>query len=230
MTGASISKELTTGDWDNGKIWVEKKLGNSYSYTEGYSIEIAKGNSQVINIAGAENNIEESYTGAGQRTSRTVSGKGVKQEWKYSRDTGATLSYSASKQYGNTINTFNFDWTNKAAASFSFSATASFSFSASASFAIAISLAASMKIDLNPLDLNIKVPWSGISIGITKGGDINLVLPACSVQIKGPAPDIVVKGAGPKVEMGMAEIKQKVAEIKNTTGLNFSGSILNLFL
>lgn len=128
-------------DWTN--IWVEKKFGDSYEYTEGSTISVTKGGSQDVEIGGVH--VEESYRGNGTRKSwsiRGVSGKPSEEkkwngkgtlvyhstsivtdesvtetEMKFDRGNGAMYSYSGSSGTGMTYSGFDFNFSNGAKAS-----------------------------------------------------------------------------------------------------------------
>jgi hypothetical protein len=127
-------------------IWVQKTLGDSYEYTEGSTISVAKGSTQEIEIGGVH--IEEAYRGDGSKksySSRGISGEPSKEkkwtgkgtliyesettkenefindlEKKYDRNTGALYSHTHSQGTGMGLAEFAFDYSNKVGLSFNF--------------------------------------------------------------------------------------------------------------
>ncbi|MCP3900647.1 MAG: hypothetical protein GY707_13135 [Desulfobacteraceae bacterium] len=85
----------SSGDGDEGwkNVWVEKKFGDSYEYTEGNSVSIVRGNSQEIIFDGRE--IVEKYKGDGSAKKYYYkSGSGRKEEKKWNHKTGKLVSDS----------------------------------------------------------------------------------------------------------------------------------------
>jgi len=162
-------------NWDNGKIWVEKKFGNSYEYTEGNKISITKGHSQEIVIGGKT--IEEKYSANIDKTGIVKrryykSASGVSEERKWTK-TGFLLSDNYSFTAGddleikNTIShTYgvksNTSWDHTDSSSFSVkkgtststsiyfgsSASASIKFSASTSFSLNVAAKCDVALSL----------------------------------------------------------------------------------
>jgi hypothetical protein len=122
-------------------IWVQKTLGDSYEYTEGSTISVAKGSTQEIEIGGVH--IEEAYRGDGSKksySSRGISGEPSKEkkwtgkgtliyesettkenefindlEKKYDRNTGALYSHTHTQGTGMGLAKFEFDYSNTVA-------------------------------------------------------------------------------------------------------------------
>ncbi|MDY6903501.1 MAG: type VI secretion system tip protein TssI/VgrG [Thermodesulfobacteriota bacterium] len=265
--GPSEDDIKLSGYWDDSEggtnVWVNKTFGNGYTYAEGKSIEVTKGDSLEIQHGG--HHVDMAFRGDGSIKSWSRSGGGISREKKwnsggkliykshyesasniksehtYCVDSGNLISFSSQHQGANSKHTFDFNWANTASASVSFSAGASFAFSmgisaainiaASASFALNLSAALNIKIDITPLDIDIKVPFSGIGINTTKGGKTELDLPGVSLVIEGPGPDIKVKGAGPKVVLdSTADLKMNnMLELKSGSGIKLNARIINMF-
>lgn len=128
-------------------VWVEKKWGNSYEYTEGHAISITKGGSQDIQIGGKH--IEEKYTGAGNKTLYAWSQSGKSVEEKYDRNTQATISYEAKANAGGGLTSFSFGFCAKATASIEFGFVAAFSLEAAGKVDISVSGSAGFKASFN---------------------------------------------------------------------------------
>ncbi len=79
-------KHAASGSFDEGwkNIWVEKKFGDSYSYTEGSSVSVVNGRSQTIIFDGRE--ILEKYNGKGTAKKyykKSGGGKTVEKKWNH---------------------------------------------------------------------------------------------------------------------------------------------------
>lgn len=137
-----IAAHDQSNDWTN--IWVEKKFGDSYEYTEGSSISVTKGGSQDVEIGGVH--VEEAYRSDGTRKSWSIRGGGPAKEkkWtgngtlvyesettvedefindlekKYDRNTGDLYSHTHTQGTGMGLSAFEFDYSNKVGLTFNF--------------------------------------------------------------------------------------------------------------
>jgi hypothetical protein len=146
---------------NTSNTWVEKKFGDSYSFTQGNSIEITHGSSEE-HVKGDQyeykyGGIRESmsFTGDGLKTAWEKSGSGKSQEMHWDRITGQCTSYEY-KDSGHFSFSLSLPTLPKLAinvslatldASIDLSAGMSMSFKAAAAMAMNVSLTAGLSID-----------------------------------------------------------------------------------
>ena len=90
------------GSWGNGNVWVEKKYGNSYDYTEGNSVEVQAGGSLDVKYGGKH--VEWIYRGDGSKKSYEMRGgsTNAKEEKNWMSDGTQTYSKTVDDDYKTT--------------------------------------------------------------------------------------------------------------------------------
>lgn len=158
------------GTWSNGNVWVDKKFGDSYEYTDGNAISVHKGHTQDIIIGGRT--VEEKYgkdpsgkyvkrsyfkSGGGESWTKKWTKTGFLQSDVYTYTTGANYEIKNTLAYNYGAST-NLSWDFTSSASLSgklgahtdnkifLGATQDFSFKGAASLSIDLSLAAKANI------------------------------------------------------------------------------------
>jgi type VI secretion system VgrG family protein len=182
--GSSIDESHTTlinsavsgyneSDFENGKLWVEKKYGHSYDFHEGAAISVSKGS--TLDIMHGGRHIEVAYRGDGSISSWSRSESGVSEEKKWTPkgkvildsktiDTGVQISSDEKKFDRNTGDLFTHEISSTtgmgtASFAFNFANTASCSISTGTSASIDIAVAAKLGVEI----------VGGISIDLSAG-------------------------------------------------------------
>jgi hypothetical protein len=218
-------------NWTN--IWVEKKFGDTYEYTEGSTISVTKGGSQSVQIGGIH--VEESYRGTGfTRSSWSKSGDGRSEEKKYSKD-GAVLSHSITNNNGYAgISGMDFSFSAKASHEYNFGASTKFSISANATSSLALSASADVDISIGAsLSTKIELEAAGSlhlkgSIGpsiFISNGQVDISLPTYEAHFKAPVVN----------EVSLSELKARINIVDNSASkiengaMSMSSRLLTLF-
>uniref|UniRef100_UPI004057CAFC type VI secretion system Vgr family protein n=1 Tax=Candidatus Electrothrix sp. TaxID=2170559 RepID=UPI004057CAFC len=213
--------------WDAGNTWTTKTIkGNSYDYaTEHNSLEINHHcNSYEYKYGGQTE--EYTFTGEGIQTSKTISGGGKTEEWKYDRDDGSDLSHETTTQTGNTIATSASYRGKQTSSSCSLAAKASadVNLAAVASTEVNLSATASAKLNIGvtaSVEANLSAT-SSISVSAAANATINIHTAADAAidntefSLKIPALSID-KLAELKIKDGKLTLKKKLTDIQKIT-------------
>ncbi len=233
---------------DGNGVWVEKKYGHGYSYTEGDSIEVTKGNSLEIQHGGEHvemafrSNSDDpdalgtikSWTWSKAGTSRekkwTSDGTKIYESWSHAPDSwektfdwtnGAPVSMTATSNRGGGRADFNYSYCNKISASFDFSLAVAFSLSLAASVDLTFSAAAAAKIGIGAA-FDFEAYWNPSGKIWIENSKCNFNIPG--VCVKGEAA-LEAKKQELFLKKGAGFIDDKEVEIKSE---KFSGYLVSI--
>lgn len=152
-------------------MWVTKKVGTSYDYAKGNTVEVVVGSSLAVAHGGRH--VEVKIRGDGSYSSWNWSENGVtkrkewtrestlvlstesdfdagtEKKWVYDCDSGALASYSSETSTGRKLSSYSFSISAKATAEINISAVAAFSLSLAAKSSLDVSVAAKVDVELS---------------------------------------------------------------------------------
>jgi type VI secretion system VgrG family protein len=223
-----------SNDWKN--IWVEKKFGDSYEYTDGNTISVTKGSTHEIKVSAKS--IEEKYS-SGKKIYYYKSGGGRKTEKKWNRYTGALMFQYQGEETANGYNHTQFELKPTAHVAFTFAPHTHFAvntginatadLNVAAKNSLAINMGEEIDIKLNPVTFGLKVQVGASLFGGIKGnllGDFILNLNNLDFEWNGKGIK-AKKKAALEAQLKELEIESMKMGIK-TNNMNFEKLSLDL--
>ncbi|WPD21998.1 MAG: type VI secretion system tip protein TssI/VgrG [Candidatus Electrothrix scaldis] len=210
-------KELPNKSSHRSNVWVEKKLeGASYEYATGHdSLEV---NHQCHSVEYKYGGKSEEYGFTGEsdgykKTSKTISGSGKTEEWKYDRSSEALLSYEKEDwKSPSNIHKYSFNACNVASHTFNFSSTQSSEIAVGLAFSLALNVAASTSINIGfALSAELKTGLEmGLELDLRAGGTFELD-PSGQLEFNGIGFTARKKAA---LEAERADLKAKLSSLE----------------